>query len=136
MFRAYQTSLEFLQDNRSMLQKDPLQTVFFEENARNMPQITDRFQGFAVKIEQDGKTLLAARRLHFPMVLYGDSGLCGPLSEELAGRISALGAKATPCSSTQEGLDRALATAGPQDVVCACGSLYMIGEVRHLLGLC
>ncbi len=86
MFRAYQTSLEFLQDNRSMLQKDPLQTVFFEENARNMPQITDRFQGFAVKIEQDGKTLLAARRLHFPMVLYGDSGLCGPLSEELAGR--------------------------------------------------
>ena len=31
---------------------------------------------------------------------------------------------------------RALAAAGPEDVVCATGSLYMIGEVRHLLGLC
>ena len=56
----------------------------------------------------------------------------GALAEYLESR----GAKATPCSSTQEGLDRALAAAGPQDVVCACGSLYMIGEVRHLLGLC
>lgn len=30
----------------------------------------------------------------------------------------------------------ALAQAGPEDIVCACGSLYMLGEVRHLLGLC
>ena len=33
------------------------------------------------------------------------------------------------------GTDRALA-AGPRDAVCVTGSLYMIGEVRHLLGLC
>ena len=26
-------------------------------------------------------------------------------------------------------------TAGPEDVICVCGSLYMIGEVRTLLGL-
>lgn len=86
MFRAYQTGWEFLQDNRSILQKDPLQTVFFEQNAQNMSQITDKAQGFAVKIEKDGKALLALRRLHFPMVLYGDGGLCGLLSEELANR--------------------------------------------------
>ncbi|MCI8303995.1 MAG: bifunctional folylpolyglutamate synthase/dihydrofolate synthase [Lawsonibacter sp.] len=56
----------------------------------------------------------------------------GELAEYLEGR----GAKAVPCPTTREGVERSLAAAGPQDVVCACGSLYMIGEVRHLLGLC
>ena len=37
---------------------------------------------------------------------------------------------------TREGLEMALAQAGPEGIVCACGSLYMLGEVRHLLGLC
>lgn len=56
----------------------------------------------------------------------------GELAEYLKGR----GARAVPCQNTREGVARALAAAGPEDVVCACGSLYMIGEVRHLLGLC
>ena len=56
----------------------------------------------------------------------------GALAEYLEG----LGTKATACASTREGVNRALAAAGPEDAVCACGSLYMIGEVRHLLGLC
>lgn len=55
---------------------------------------------------------------------------------DLAAWLEGRGAKAIPCESTREGVDRALAAAGPQDVVCATGSLYMIGEVRHLLGLC
>lgn len=55
---------------------------------------------------------------------------------ELAAWLESRGAKATPCGTTREGVDRALAAAGPGDVVCACGSLYMIGEARHLLGLC
>jgi len=55
---------------------------------------------------------------------------------ELAAYLEGLGAKAFPCGTTRDGVDRALAAAGPEDVVCACGSLYMIGEVRHLLGLC
>ena len=29
-----------------------------------------------------------------------------------------------------------LKLAEPEDVICISGSLYMIGEVRHLLGLC
>lgn len=57
-----------------------------------------------------------------------------------AGRLAAYleeqGAKAIPCGSVQEGLDQALAAAGAEDVVCVCGSLYMIGEARHRLGLC
>ena len=55
---------------------------------------------------------------------------------DLAAYLEGRGAKASPCADTREGVDRALAAVGPEDVVCACGSLYMIGEVRHLLGLC
>lgn len=55
---------------------------------------------------------------------------------DLAAWLESRGASAFPCETVRDGLDRALAAAGPQDVVCATGSLYMIGEVRHLLGLC
>ena len=64
-----------------------------------------------------------------------DSGRAMP-AEDLTKYLEDKGGKATPCQTIQEGLDRALAAAGPDDVVCACGSLYMTGEVRHLLGLC
>ena len=57
-------------------------------------------------------------------------------AQELAGYLEAQGVRAVPCGAVRDGLDRALAAAEPQDVVCATGSLYMIGEVRHLLGLC
>lgn len=55
---------------------------------------------------------------------------------DLAAWLESRGGRAVPCGSIREGLDRALAAAGPQDVVCVTGSLYMIGEARHLLGLC
>ena len=55
---------------------------------------------------------------------------------ELAAWLERQGVKAFPCGSVREGLKRSLETSGPEDVVCACGSLYMIGEARHLLGLC
>lgn len=55
---------------------------------------------------------------------------------ELAAWLEEQGGKATPCESIGEGIDRALAAAGTQDAVCVTGSLYMIGEVRHLLELC
>lgn len=55
---------------------------------------------------------------------------------ELAAWLEEQGGKATPCESIGEGIDRALAAAGVQDAVCVTGSLYMIGEVRHLLELC
>jgi dihydrofolate synthase/folylpolyglutamate synthase len=54
----------------------------------------------------------------------------------LADYLQSLSVQAIPCGSTQEGLTRVLELAKPEDVVCVCGSLYMIGEVRHLLGLC
>ena len=54
----------------------------------------------------------------------------------LAAWLEGRGSRAVPCGSVRDGLDQALAAAGPQDAVCACGSLYMIGEARRLLGLC
>ena len=55
---------------------------------------------------------------------------------ELAAYLEGQGAKATPCGSVREGLELALVFLSPEDVVCVTGSLYMIGEARHLLGLC
>ena len=55
---------------------------------------------------------------------------------DLAAWLESRGGRAVPCETVRDGLDQALAAAGPQDAVCACGSLYMIGEARRLLGLC
>ncbi len=40
-----------------------------------------------------------------------------------------LNAKATPCEIVARGVETAVEKAGPDGVVCACGSLYMIGEI-------
>ena len=53
---------------------------------------------------------------------------------ELARRIEAMGAKATPCASVRDGVDRAIQAEGPHGVACALGSLYMSGEVRSCFG--
>ncbi|MGO5023654.1 bifunctional folylpolyglutamate synthase/dihydrofolate synthase [Lawsonibacter sp. LCP25S3_G6] len=55
---------------------------------------------------------------------------------DLAAFLKRKGAQATPCESVEEGLHTILAQSSPEDVICACGSLYMVGELRHLLGLC
>ena len=55
---------------------------------------------------------------------------------ELADYLEKQGIQATPCKTVWDGLDQALAASGPQDVICACGSLYLIGEVRHILEGC
>ena len=55
---------------------------------------------------------------------------------DLAAFLRGKGAEATPCESVKEALHAVLAQSTPEDVICACGSLYMVGELRHLLGLC
>ena len=49
---------------------------------------------------------------------------------ELARRIRAMGAEATPCGSVADGVEAAMKDAGCDGVCCALGSLYMSGEVR------
>ena len=57
-------------------------------------------------------------------------------AQALAEYLQSQGKDAVPCGTTEEGLKTAFSMAGPEDIVCVCGSLYMMGEVRHLLGLC
>lgn len=55
---------------------------------------------------------------------------------ELAAWVRAQGVPAEAHATIGEALDAALALAGPEDAVCAYGSLYSVGELRHHLGLC
>ena len=55
---------------------------------------------------------------------------------ELAAWVRAQGVPAEAHTSIGEALDAALALAGSEDAVCAWGSLYSVGELRHCLGLC
>ncbi len=80
MFLTYQSGDQFLDDNKEIIQKYPLETVFFVANAENM---RDMSNGFAVKAAAGEKFLLAIRYGEFPMVLFGEKGLCGELAENL-----------------------------------------------------
>ena len=57
-------------------------------------------------------------------------------AQDLADYLRSFGKETVPCDSTAQALEQAMAIAGEDDVVCVCGSLYTIGEIRHLLGLC
>lgn len=80
MFRIYRTGQEFWEDNEVILQEHPLETCFLSGNAKGMP---DMSQGFAVKVSDGERILLAVRFMNFPMVIYGDERLCGKLAAGL-----------------------------------------------------
>lgn len=52
---------------------------------------------------------------------------------ELVGKVEALGRPCRPVSDPGAALKAALAEAGPGDLVCVAGSLYLVGRVRTLL---
>lgn len=54
-------------------------------------------------------------------------------SQELADYLRRQGAEVHPCGSLEEGVQAALSLARSDEMICACGSLYMIGSLRHLL---
>ena len=54
-------------------------------------------------------------------------------AEALAESLRRLGQRATPCASVAEGVRTAIRLAGPDGAVCACGSLYMIGDIVEAL---
>ncbi len=53
--------------------------------------------------------------------------------EDIAREISAFVSEVETAGSIATGLMRAKSWAGPEEIVCAAGSLYMIGEVRRLV---
>jgi dihydrofolate synthase / folylpolyglutamate synthase len=50
-------------------------------------------------------------------------------AEELAGRARAVGVEAEVIEPVSLAVERALAAAGPDDVVCAAGSFFVLAEV-------
>ncbi len=56
-------------------------------------------------------------------------------ADALAELLSKHGFAATPCDSVASGVDAAIKLAGADGVVCALGSLYMLGDVRAALGI-
>lgn len=54
---------------------------------------------------------------------------------ELGAYLEKFGRPVTVCSSVKAGVEAVLADAGPDDVICSFGSLFLIGEVRTLMGL-
>ncbi|SHJ06730.1 bifunctional folylpolyglutamate synthase/dihydrofolate synthase [Parasporobacterium paucivorans] len=56
-------------------------------------------------------------------------------AEKLASLLEKKGANATACISVAQGVDRAIEASGNDGVVCAIGSLYMVGDVRaYIIG--
>lgn len=55
---------------------------------------------------------------------------------ELAAWLASQGERATACETVEEGVRTALRKAGPDGAVCACGSLYMIGDVVDAVNAC
>ena len=56
-------------------------------------------------------------------------------ADVLAGMLIERGLKATSCGSVEEGIRLAIERAGADGIVCALGSLYLLGDVRALLGV-
>jgi len=52
----------------------------------------------------------------------------------LAEMLKSRNLSVTPCDTITDGVRLAILKAGPDGVVCAVGSLYMLGEVRSVLG--
>lgn len=57
-------------------------------------------------------------------------------ADALAAYLRDRGMDACAAASLEEGVEAALALAAPDDAICAWGSLYSVGELRHILGLC
>ena len=51
-------------------------------------------------------------------------------AEELKKILTSFGKPVTACASVSQGVEEALRQAGPQGLVLAFGSLYMVGDVR------
>ena len=74
MLKFYNNGQEFLQDNQDILVAYPLETLFFEANAKFMSR-TDK-NDFLLKITSGNAFLMAVHNSIYPMVIFGDINLC------------------------------------------------------------
>lgn len=74
MYKKYKTGQDFLRENSDLLIKYPLETVFFELNAKFLAETNNN--NFVIRLDQDDKYLIAVHVGNFPMVIFGDNSLC------------------------------------------------------------
>lgn len=79
MYKIYKSGQDFLNGNNDILAKYPLETVFFGLNASVIKDTNTN--DFIIKTEHDGKYLIAVHCSHFPMVIFGDNGLCAEFAK-------------------------------------------------------
>ena len=84
MIKFYCSGKEFLAENKEILEEYPLETVFFEVNAKAIEHAN--LNDFLVRLQVGGKCLIAVHNSHYPMVIFGDSSLCAELAREVYGR--------------------------------------------------
>lgn len=84
MIKYYGCGSDFLAENKAILDGYPLETVFFEANANLINETDDN--EFLVKVQADGRFLLAVHHADYPMVIFGDVGLCAEFAKSAAER--------------------------------------------------
>ena len=82
MYKIYLTGQQFLDENLDIIRNDPLGTTFFEVNAKAIDKCNQN--DFAVRVEKDGKLLLAIHVGDYPLVLYGSECCVNELAEVVA----------------------------------------------------
>lgn len=82
MFKLYKSGKDFWADNERILAEHPLETVFFEGNAKAIEQANEN--DFLVRVDGYGKLLLAVHYKSYPMVIFGDIDLCREFAEIVA----------------------------------------------------
>lgn len=84
MVKIYNSGQEFLTENSDILAKYPLETVFFVANAKLIAETNSN--DFLIKLQYDGKILLVVHNAAYPMVIFGDKGLCAEFARIAAQR--------------------------------------------------
>lgn len=84
MIKFYDSGSGFLAENKSILDAYPLETVFFEVNAKIIKQ--SNLNDFLVRLDDGDKFLIAVHNADYPMVIFGDLSLCAHFAREAFSR--------------------------------------------------
>ena len=84
MIKFYDSGSGFLAENKSILDDYPLETVFFEVNAKIIKQ--SNLNDFLVRLDGGSRFLIAVHNADYPMVIFGDNSLCAEFAKIAAER--------------------------------------------------
>ncbi len=81
MYTVYPNGQEFLNENLGLLNQNPTKTAFMVMDAHMIEQTTS--QNYAIRVEENGKVLLALHCQDVPLLVYGSQELCPQLVDIL-----------------------------------------------------